>query len=261
CMQDDVARLCAGVEYQGEAQRLAVTTDIERFPLVRIRRLLEEFVDVAGQVSSQGELLLEQGKVRQAKLTGGLQDLAVGRIGERELAAPFTMPEMSWQLDHRDDQVSGTLQYRRGEETGQVSGQARDLGPDPTLDVTLALEALNLAELAELAGLSLDLRGTLGADLHLSGPLQTPQVNGALQARDVRLGGAEAEQPWVRSLNLTADFQGQAADLSLQLTAPEYLSWAPVAPARVSWQGTEQVEIVPSCWVAQDNRVCLEGEW
>src|SRR5690606_27361999 len=105
---------------------------------------------------------------------------------------------------------------------------------------------LALPELAKLGGLEQAVTGTLGADLKVVGSLFDPEVRGRLQANDVSLGSDTEAQPWFKDLALDVQFQGRNAEVDLAVDAPPHLQWRPVAPARLSWDGLEQLLMNPS---------------
>lgn len=265
CLRDSQARLCASLDYALAESRLALTTDIDDFPLERLRDLLDPHVAITGKLTADAQLETLQGQSPRVRFDGGLRELVLSRIGERELPEPFRVARLGGQAQYQEDGLELDLGFeRQGNARGQLKGRVRQLSASPELDLALVLERLSLGELAQVAGFEGQVGGMAEADLHVQGGLPLPRIQGQLQVRQARLAlGSEGEKatPAFDRLDLEARFAGQTADLELSLTAPEHLSWKPEAPAQLNWTEAGRLRLLPSCWLATDSRLCLEASW
>ncbi len=182
-------------------------------------------VHAYGTISRSGALAIrlaaDEVSLRTVGQRVGLQNQLSGRADVAgELRGTIRAPELLAQLSARDgalgpfpfDAAFGTVQIsptriatpglrlREGAGRYEVAGSLRWNGGG-RFDLTVRADDVPAQHLLNVAEVPLDLQGTVRGSIHLSGPVQRPQLSGAIELTSGRVEGqrvdrAEAEFRW-----------------------------------------------------------------
>jgi len=185
------------------------TLDFDGIALAGLQQFLNEpaLSDLEGTVTGKTKINVQPGT---ASANGEIEVRKV-RIRSLDLGYPITA-QYSISDDLKTDRLTiGKAAIKLGASPLDISGTI-DLKASPAqFDLKVKADSLSLAEASRLAsafGVALapgtTVTGRANADIHVTGPADSPALNGAFSAADVQVSGKEIPQPvGIKSVNFT----------------------------------------------------------
>ncbi|MBZ9610590.1 autotransporter assembly complex protein TamB [Rheinheimera maricola] len=212
CWQQSPAELCVVEPLLLGAGQLAVEFKLQQFALSALADFLPPQMAVQGQVDAHVSANWQSGKQPQAqlKLNGSSGDWRY------QAEQPVTLSWQSWALDAvlADDTLNSSLDWQFDNSSAlQTEVSISDVqSASRQLQGKLLLQQFSLAFLQPLLEQNSELAGILNSDLHFSGDLSHPDINGKLALNSFKLAGKQAPVD-VTDANIALAFNGQQATL------------------------------------------------
>ena len=212
CWQQAPTELCAVKPLQLSAEEIALELKLQQFALSALADVLPVQMALQGHVDAHVKAHWHPGQHPQAKLK------LIGSDGGLRYRAeqPMTLSWQNWALEATlaNDTLNSNLTWQfDSNSTLQTEAIITDVQSESRqLQGKLQLRQFSLVFLQPLLAQNAELAGMLNSDLHFSGDLLHPDINGDLALSGFTLAGKQAPVD-VTDANIALRFSGQQATL------------------------------------------------
>ncbi len=220
CWQHNDSSICLSDTMTASRKQADINVKVHQFNLTTLTALLPLQTTLTGEVDAQLSAHWQQGTLPVATLVVTSDSGSFSRQYDTPLTLAWQQLSLTSQL--ADDAVQTTMQLRLNEHA-ELHGEFRVAQLQSginTLEGQLTLQQFALNFLQPVLGELGELDGQLSSNLSFSGNLQTPQLTGEVELKQVRIKGKVAPVD-VDNADLRLNFNGQQAHLAGLITTPE----------------------------------------
>lgn len=244
CWQQAPAELCAVKPVQLSARQMAVELKLRQFALSALADVLPVQMALQGHVDAHVSANWQPGQHPQAKLKLNGSDGGLRYQAEQ----PMTLSWQNWALEATlaNDTLNSNLNWQFDSNSVlQTEAIITDVqSASRQLQGKLQLQQFSLVFLQPLLAQNAELAGMLNSDLHFSGDLSHPDINGDLALSGFKLAGKQAPVD-VTDANIALRFNGQQAMLEGLLNTSKGridLNGDATWPEPDNWQATVKIK-------------------